>query len=231
MSAAIAAPLPLSFDPVALSCLAVSSCAFALSLTGLAMSHFPATGMAVVGTFYLAVGVVYYLSKERQAQFADVAGAGFGGTDSATGHVHTAADDLAEVAHDLNEAAHENIARANAFAKSEVALLNPVAKMCFAVTVGAFAAALGGVFVNQWVSGWMNAGGMACVGVFYLVMGVASLGHAPKSLFDHEQDSSSAASYPQPRRYGDDLRPPVRFDSTHERGLETAAQPDELVEV
>jgi len=179
----------------------VSSCAFALSLVGLASSHFPATGMAVVGTFYLAVGVVYYLSKEKQTQFASVAGADFGETDFAGGDIRAAAHDLAEVAHDLNEVAHENLARANAFAKSEVALLNPVAKMCFAVTIGAFAAALGGVFVNQWVSGWMNAGGMACVGVFYLVLGVVNLG----SKNGHPTDAESM--YPCGEGYSLPLAP------------------------
>lgn len=48
----------LSLNPVALSCFAVAVCAFTTSLAGLAIGHFPAGGMALVGAFYLVIGAI-----------------------------------------------------------------------------------------------------------------------------------------------------------------------------
>jgi len=47
----------LSLNPVAMSCFAVAICAVATSLLGLVIPHFPAGGMAIVGMFYLVVGL------------------------------------------------------------------------------------------------------------------------------------------------------------------------------
>lgn len=47
----------LSLNPAALSCFAVAICAIATSLVGLAIPHFPAGGMAIVGMFYLVIGL------------------------------------------------------------------------------------------------------------------------------------------------------------------------------
>jgi hypothetical protein len=55
--------------------------------------------------------------------------------------------------------------------------LNATSKMSFAVATCAFAAALVGLFVNQWMSGWMAVGGMAGVGLFYIGVGLLNLGH------------------------------------------------------
>ena len=47
----------LTLNPVAMSCFAVAICAVATSLLGLVIPHFPAGGMAIVGMFYLVVGL------------------------------------------------------------------------------------------------------------------------------------------------------------------------------
>ena len=59
-------------------------------------------------------------------------------------------------------------------------------KMSFAVAGCAFGAAIIGLLVNQWLSGWMAVGGMTGVGLFYLAVGLLNLspsGH-------HESDAS-----------------------------------------
>lgn len=106
-----------------------------------------------------------------------------------------------------------------------------ISKASFGVAGLAFLGSFACAAINSTLSGWMAVAGMAGLGLFYLALGVLNLGHVPKSLFDNNQDSSSAVSYPHPRRYGDDLRAPERIDSTHEREHATEAQPDELVEV
>jgi len=53
--------------------------------------------------------------------------------------------------------------------------LNPVSKISFAVAIAAFATALLGLVINQIFTGWMAAGGMAGVGLFYLAIGVLNL--------------------------------------------------------
>ena len=106
-----------------------------------------------------------------------------------------------------------------------------LSKACFGVASVAFVGSFACAALNHSLSGWMAVAGMAGLGLFYLALGVLNLGQAPKSLFNREQDSSSAAPYPLPRGYGDDLRAPQRTDSTRELDRETEAQPDELVEV
>ncbi|RLS46982.1 MAG: hypothetical protein DWH84_01045 [Planctomycetota bacterium] len=103
-----------------------------------------------------------------------------------------------------------------------------LSKASFGVAGLAFVGSFACAAINSTLSGWMAVAGMAGLGLFYLALGVLNLGHAPKSLFDNNQDPSSAASYPNPRRYGDDLRAPERTVSTRDRATE--AQPDELVE-
>jgi hypothetical protein len=44
------------------------------------------------------------------------------------------------------------------------------------VSAFAFLACLVGVIVNHWLSGWMAVGGMAGIGLFYLAIGLMSLG-------------------------------------------------------
>ncbi len=68
--------------------------------------------------------------------------------------------------------------------------LPPTAKMSFAVSAAAFAAAITGLFVNQWLSGWMAVGGMAGIGLFYLAIGVLNLS-STASLFDEEEEEIS----------------------------------------
>lgn len=53
---------------------------------------------------------------------------------------------------------------------------NPVAPTCFAVSAVAFLASFVGLIVNHWLSGWMAVGGMACIGLFYLAIGLISYG-------------------------------------------------------
>ena len=110
-------------------------------------------------------------------------------------------------------------------------VFNSLSKASFGVAGLAFVGSFACAAINHSLSGWMAVAGMAGLGLFFLALGVLNLGHAPKSLLNREQDSSSAASYPLPRRYGDDLRAPQRTDSTRELDRETEAQPDELVEV
>lgn len=53
---------------------------------------------------------------------------------------------------------------------------NSVAPVCFAISAGAFLACILGLTVNLWLSGWMAVGGMAGIGLFYLAIGLLSLG-------------------------------------------------------
>lgn len=67
---------------------------------------------------------------------------------------------------------------------------NDAALMCFAVSAGAFVAAGIGAIVNHMLAGWMAVGGMAMVGLFYLALGLFSLG----SPADRDASSSPAAA-------------------------------------
>lgn len=54
--------------------------------------------------------------------------------------------------------------------------VNSVAPICFTISAFAFLASLLGLIVNQWLSGWMATGGMAGIALFYLALGLISLG-------------------------------------------------------
>src|SRR5262249_179010 len=53
--------------------------------------------------------------------------------------------------------------------------LNDTSRVCFSVAACAFVAALCGLAVGHVFSGWMAAGGMSAVGLFYLAIGIFSL--------------------------------------------------------
>mgnify|MGYP001012210449 CR=1 FL=1 len=48
-------------------------------------------------------------------------------------------------------------------------------KLCFGVAAGAFLTALVGIAVNTVFPGWMAAGGLALLGLFYLALGLAEI--------------------------------------------------------
>ena len=54
--------LRLTMNPVALGCYATAICSFGCALVGLVSSHFPSTGLAIVGGLYLVVGTISQLS-------------------------------------------------------------------------------------------------------------------------------------------------------------------------
>ena len=71
--------------------------------------------------------------------------------------------------------------------------ISPTSKMSFAVAGCAFVAAAIGLLVNQWMSGWMAVGGMAGLGLFYLAIGVLSLGSSSGVfLKDHDLIETAA---------------------------------------
>ena len=61
------------------------------------------------------------------------------------------------------------------FCRNAWTTLNPVSKISFAVAIAAFGTALLGLVINQIFTGWMAAGGMTGVGLFYLAIGVLNL--------------------------------------------------------
>jgi hypothetical protein len=71
--------------------------------------------------------------------------------------------------------------------------MNPTSKVSFAVATCAFAAAGGGLVINQWMAGWMAVGGMAGLGLFYLAVGVLNLGSADPSFRDDHEFTETAA--------------------------------------
>ena len=56
--------------------------------------------------------------------------------------------------------------------------LSQTSRMSFAVAGCAFTAAVIGLLINHFMSGWMAAGGMAGVGLFYLAVGLLNLGQS-----------------------------------------------------
>lgn len=57
-------------------------------------------------------------------------------------------------------------------------VLNPTSQMAFAVAACALVAAVIGVIINHWMTGWMAVGGMVGVGLFYLAVGILNLSSA-----------------------------------------------------
>ena len=53
--------------------------------------------------------------------------------------------------------------------------LNDTSRVCFAVAACAFVAALCGLAIGHVFSGWMAAGGMSAIGLFYLAIGIFSM--------------------------------------------------------
>ena len=72
--------------------------------------------------------------------------------------------------------------------------MNPTSKMSFAVAGCAFGAAAIGLLINHWMSGWMAVGGMAGLGLFYLAIGVLSLGSS-NSVFIEDRDLTETAAH------------------------------------
>ena len=83
----------------------------------------------------------------------------------------------------------------------------PIATVCFSVSACAFFACVVGLVVNHWLSGWMAVGGMAGIGLFYLALGLLSLGsripvyHAAGAA---ERDLPAEAESMQPARLEED---------------------------
>ena len=80
--------------------------------------------------------------------------------------------------------------------------LNAVSKVSFAVAITAFATALLGLLINQIFTGWMAAGGMAGVGLFYLAIGVLNLewssSSTPRDEKETDEEESDAVTYYRP---------------------------------
>ena len=72
--------------------------------------------------------------------------------------------------------------------------LNPVSKVSFAVAIAAFGTALLGLVINQIFTGWMAAGGMAGVGLFYLAIGVLNLEWRSSSIPRDDQDAEESVT-------------------------------------
>ena len=77
---------------------------------------------------------------------------------------------------------------------------NSISKICFCIASLAFVGSFACAAIHYALSGWMAVAGMAGLGLFYLALGVLNLGHAPTSLFDDAQNSSSAALHSRVRR-------------------------------
>ena len=71
--------------------------------------------------------------------------------------------------------------------------LNATSKMSFAVAACAFVAALVGLLINHWLSGWMAVGGMTGVGLFYLAIGLLNLNSAETGTLDDQKLAETAA--------------------------------------
>ena len=71
--------------------------------------------------------------------------------------------------------------------------LNTTSKMSFAVAGCAFIAALVGLLINHWLSGWMAVGGMTGVGLFYLAIGLLNLEPAETGTQDEQKFAETAA--------------------------------------
>lgn len=95
--------------------------------------------------------------------------------------------------------------------------LNPTSKMSFAVAGCAFAAAVIGVLINQWMSGWMAVGGMAGVGLFYLAIGLLNLGGV-ESIYSDESELVESASH---RLSGAANVDDLAVEHSHEAGTRT----------
>ena len=67
--------------------------------------------------------------------------------------------------------------------------MSPAARMSFAISACAFAAAGIGTIVNHWLTGWMAVGGMAGVGLFYLAVGILNL--RSRNAFDDDESMAS----------------------------------------
>ena len=72
--------------------------------------------------------------------------------------------------------------------------MNSTSQMSFAVAACAFGAAVLGLLINQWMSGWMAVGGMAGLGLFYLAIGLLNLG-STEPMFTQESDLIETASH------------------------------------
>ena len=72
--------------------------------------------------------------------------------------------------------------------------ISSTSKMSFAVAACAFSAAAIGLLINHWMSGWMAAGGMAGIGLFYLAIGLLNL-HTPDGSYRSENDLSETSSH------------------------------------
>jgi|GEM_PF-2790586 len=55
-----------------------------------------------------------------------------------------------------------------------------VSLMCFSVALAAFGAAIVGCILNHLLAGWMAAGGMLTIGLFYVALGIFNWGADPK---------------------------------------------------
>ena len=86
------------------------------------------------------------------------------------------------------------------FRRNAWTTLNPVSKISFAVAIAAFGTALLGLVINQILTGWMAAGGMTGVGLFYLAIGVLNLDWRSSSIPAEvqEEEESVAAPYHWP---------------------------------
>ena len=69
--------------------------------------------------------------------------------------------------------------------------LNPVSKISFAVAIAAFGTALLGLVINQIFTGWMAAGGMAGVGLFYLAIGILNLEWRSSPVTEDQKDEEA----------------------------------------
>jgi hypothetical protein len=90
--------------------------------------------------------------------------------------------------------------------------VNDTAFVCFSVALTAFAAAGAGLVVNLFFTGWMAVGGMAGVGLFYLAMGIWSVGHHEDSKIEvigksEREAVPESVEYPAREEYSSSRRP------------------------
>ena len=100
----------LSLNPVAMSCFAVAVCAIATSLLGLVIPHFPAGGMAIVGIFYLVVGLFDFVL--HPAPSGQSAGQSTTEQPATSDHLHPSVTDAHNTVGDRVSAPHEGAKKA-----------------------------------------------------------------------------------------------------------------------
>ena len=101
----------LSLNPVAMSCFAVAVCAIATSLLGLVIPHFPAGGMAIVGAFYLVIGLFDVVL--HPAQSGEIAGQPATEQPATNTRLHPSVTDAHNTLDDRVSAAHEDVKKAH----------------------------------------------------------------------------------------------------------------------